>query len=107
MLHKCSYRPAQCKTVIEQLRIDDFDVKDSLVYMQWICDSHTEMVSMISTVGEFNEKYLPNYRSSNNPTLCSKITSFISEDVEKNILPGTQAVFHLIFLKIINSYVKK
>jgi hypothetical protein len=35
---------------------NNFDVKDSIVYKQWVHGGHAKTVPMTSTVGEFTEK---------------------------------------------------
>jgi hypothetical protein len=58
VLHICSDCPglSQLQTVIEEsFQANDFDMEDSVVFEQWVCDCHTKIVSMTSTDGEFTE----------------------------------------------------
>jgi hypothetical protein len=59
VIHRCSnfLGQSQLQTVVEELfQSNDFDVEDSIVYKQWIHDSHTKIVPMTSPVAEFTEK---------------------------------------------------
>jgi hypothetical protein len=64
--------------------VNDSDVEDSTIYKQQIPDYQKEIVSITSTIREFNKKNLLNSRSSNKSSVYSKITSLTFEVVVRN-----------------------
>jgi hypothetical protein len=74
-------------------------VEDSVVYKQWVHDGHTKIVSMMSTVGEFNEEICltadqattRRHTAKSQPSYLKMLKETILSDTEAVILPDFQS----------------
>jgi hypothetical protein len=89
---------SQLQTVVEALfQANGSDVEDSIVYKQWVHGSHMKIVSMTSTVGEFNEKICRTADQATTHHETAKSKASYLKMLKETILPDTGTVILLDF----------